>query len=105
MAALIESRDRELAKELRAPGPCPKGHPKMLIKSMPADLGNPRLGNVLRCSACAEIEAAVSEMRERCLKAAKRGFNSKSDKARKQGVYERIRALPLDAPAEAGGEK
>jgi hypothetical protein len=51
------------------------------------------------------IRAAKREMREACLRAAKRGFNSKSDQTRKQGVYDRINALPIDTPPAAVKEE
>jgi hypothetical protein len=49
------------------------------------------------------IAEAELEMRDACLRAAKRGFNSKSKESRKKCVYDRINAVPIEAPASTPG--
>lgn len=114
LARFILNRDRELAEELRAPMAC--GHPKACQewnKSIAESTQeSPRY---LVCTACAEIEAAVTEMRERAARQLTESHLiwsewpvpiAEMNSSLVCGEIEkRIRALPLSAPPEAGGER
>lgn len=116
MAVLIESRDHKLTEELRTPMAC--GHPKACWRTAEeiaasttmctAEATRPDRNPLILpyCTACAEIAAAVRAAKfEASMYVYDAAKGPYVDWNKIMDYLAKLRALPLSAPPEAGGEK